>query len=257
MQDCLDLFKSLGQYAAEHQGLALDPAGQAELKEDVAAAATSGKPTVSVTAPEGIAVTTSKTLVSYAGVNVDTVAQQHMQLTSGQRFNLNAGKGISLFSHMDGIAQIAHHGNFLMQSQHDDMQIDSAKDVKATAGKRFIVMAEEEVTLIVGGGAYLKLKGGNVELGGPGSLTVKTDDHHWNGPASASTEMPKFEADDFGRTPRLLRPTDGKPVEGMKLYVQRDGGTPLVGQSDNAGEGEKVTSDRPQLLEAFFYTPRN
>ncbi|WEF35290.1 type VI secretion system Vgr family protein [Pseudoduganella chitinolytica] len=257
MQDCLDLFKSLGQYAAEHQGLALDPAGQAELKEDVAAAATSGKPTVSVTAPEGIAVTTPKTLVSYAGVNVDTVAQQHMQLTSGQRFNLNAGKGISLFSHMDGIAQIAHHGKFLMQSQHDDMQIDSAKDVKATAGKRFIVMAEEEVTLIVGGGAYLKLKGGNVELGGPGSLTVKTDGHHWNGPASASTEMPKFEAGDFSRTPRLLRPTDGKPVEGMKLHVEREGDSPLSGQSNAAGEGEKITGDTLQRLKAFFYTPRS
>ncbi|WP_229415723.1 type VI secretion system Vgr family protein [Pseudoduganella armeniaca] len=256
MQDCLDLFKSLGQYAAEHQGLSLDPAGQSELKEDVAAAASSGKPTVSLTAPQGIAVTTPKTLVSYAGVNVDTVAQQHMQFTSGQRFNLNAGKGISLFSHMDGIAQIAHHGKFLMQSQHDDMQIDSAKDVKATAGKRFIVMAEEEVTLIVGGGAYLKLKGGNVELGGPGTLTVKTDGHHWNGPASASTEMPKFEAGDFSRIPRLLRPTDGKPVEGMKLHVERDGDTPLSGQSNGAGEGDTITSDQPQLLSAFFYTPR-
>ncbi|WUR15201.1 type VI secretion system Vgr family protein [[Empedobacter] haloabium] len=257
MQDCLDLFKSLGQYAAEHQGLALDPAGQSELKEDVAAAASSGKPTVSLTAPQGIAMTTPKTLVSYAGVNVDTVAQQHMQLTSGQRFNLNAGKGISLFSHMDGIAQIAHHGKFLMQSQHDDMQIDSAKDVKATAGKRFIVMAEEEVTLIVGGGAYLKLKGGNVELGGPGTLTVKTDGHHWNGPASASTEMPKFEAGDFSRIPRLLRPTDGKPVEGMKLHVERDGDSPLSGQSNGAGEGEKITGDTLQRLKAFFYTPRS
>jgi len=38
MQDCLDLFKSLGQYAAEHQGLALDADGQAGLKQQVDAA---------------------------------------------------------------------------------------------------------------------------------------------------------------------------------------------------------------------------
>jgi len=257
MQDCLDLFKSLGQYAAEHQGLALDANGQAELKQHVDGAASSGEPTLSMTAPAGIALSTPKTLVSYAGVNVDTVAQQHMQLTSGQRFNVNAGKGISLFSHMDGIAQIAHHGKFLMQSQHDDMQIDSAKDIKTTAGKRFIVMAEEELTLIVGGGAYLKLKGGNVELGGPGALTVKTDGHHWNGPASASTEMPKFEAGDFKRTPRLLRPTDGKPVEGVKLHVERDGDSPIAGQSNGAGEGETITGDKLQRLKAFFYKPRD
>ncbi|GGB88230.1 type VI secretion system Vgr family protein [Pseudoduganella buxea] len=256
MQDCLDLFKSLGQYAAEHQGLSLDADGQAQLQAQVEAAASDGQPTLSMTAPAGITLTTPKTLVSYAGVNVDTVAQQHLQLTSGQRFNLNAGKGISLFSHMDGIAQIAHHGKFLMQSQHDAMQIDSATDLKVTAGKRVIVMAEEELTLIVGGGAYLKLKGGNVELGGPGPLTVKTDGHHWNGPASASTEMPKFASGDFSRIPRLLRPTDGKPVEGMKLHVERDGDGPLCGQSNSDGEGEKITSDQVQQLKAFFYRPR-
>lgn len=265
MQDCLDLFKSLGQYAAEHQALALDPAAQAELGEDVAAAAggsntnpqgQGGKPTLSITAPAGMAVTTPKTIVSYAGVNVDTVAQQHMQLTSGQRFNLNAGKGISLFSHMDGITQIAHKGKFLMQSQHDDIQIDSAKDIKVTAAKRLIIMAEEEITLMVSGGAYLTLKGKNAEIGGPGPLTVKTDGHHWNGPASASTELPAFTAGDFRRTPRLLRSSDGKPVEGMQLHVERSDEGPLSGQSNGAGEGQKIVVDRLQQLKAFFFRPR-
>ncbi|MGW8394485.1 type VI secretion system Vgr family protein [Pseudoduganella sp. HUAS MS19] len=265
MQDCLDLFKSLGQYAAEHQGLALDPEPQSELKDHVDAAAggsntdrqrDGGKPTLSMTAPAGIALTTPKTLVSYAGVNVDTVAQQHLQFTSGRRFNLNAGKGISLFSHMDGITQVAHKGKFLLQSQLDDMQIDSAKDIKVTAAKRLIIMAEDEVTLMVSGGAYLTLKGGNAEIGGPGPLTVKTDGHHWNGPASAATELPKFESGDFGRVPRLLRATDGKPVEGMQLHVERAGDSPMAGVSDGAGTGEKIVTDRLQQIKAIFYRPR-
>lgn len=265
MQDCLDLFKSLGQYAAEHQGLALDPAPQEELKADVCEAPAGsnaapggdgGKPTLSVTAPAGMAFTTPKTLVTYAGVNVDTVAMQHMQLTSGQRFNLNAGKGISLFSHMDGISQIAHNGKFLMQSQHDDMQIDSAKDIKVTAGKRLIIMAEDEVTLMVSGGAYLTLKGGNAEIGGPGPMTIKTDGHHWNGPASAHTELPSFGEGDFGRVPKLVRATDGKPVEGVQMYVERAGASPISGVSNSDGKGEKIVADRLQKIKAIFYRPR-
>ena len=264
MQDCLDLFKSLGQYAAKHKALDVDPAPQAELKDDVSAAPTGsntapggegGKPTLSVTAPAGIAFTTPKTMVSYAGVNVDTVAMQHMQLTSGERFNLNAGKGISLFSHMDGISQIAHNGKFLMQSQHDDMQIDSAKDIKVTAGKRLIIMAEEEVTLMVSGGAYLTLKGGNVEVGGPGPMTIKTDGHHWNGPASASTELPTFGAGDFGRVPQLVRATDGKPVEGVKVFIERAGESPINGVTDGDGKAGKIVSDRLQRIRAIFYRP--
>ena len=265
LKDCLDLCKSLGDYAAEHLALALDPAPQGELMDDVKAAAAGGntdpqgrggKPTLSVTAPEGIAVTTPKTIVSYAGVNVDTVAQNHMQLTAGQRFNLNAGKGISLFSHMDGITQIAHNGKFLMQSQHDDMQIDSAKDIKITAAQRLVIMAEE-IVFMATGGAYLQLKGGSPEVGGPAALTVKTDGHNWNGPASGHTELPSFGKGDLGRTPQLLRASDGKPVEGMKLHVERDGDGPVTGQSDGDGKGEKIASDRLQKLKAYFFTPRS
>lgn len=255
MQDCLDLFKSLGQYATEQQGLPVDDAGQAALKADLDAAAAGGKPTLSVTAPAGLAFSTPKTIVSYGGVNIDTVAQQHMQLTSGQRFSLNAGKGISLFSHTNGIKQIAHKGKFVMQSQHDDMQVDSAKDLKVTAGQRMVFMAQEEITFIVSGGAYLKLKGGEVEVGGPGAITIKTDGHHWNGPASAKVDLPKFGEGDFSRIPRLLRASDGKPVEGMKLQVERSDAGPLTGQSNGAGEGEKITVDHLQQLEATFYKP--
>ncbi|MEO6921911.1 MAG: type VI secretion system Vgr family protein [Collimonas sp.] len=265
MQDCLDLFKSLGQYAAEHQGLALDDSPQSALKDDINSASAGsnvnqqgqgGKPTISVTAPEGIAISTPKTIVSYGGKNIDSVAQQHMQFTAGQRFNLNAGKGISLFSHKDGIVQIAHYGKFLMQSQHDDMQVDSAKDLKVTANKHLILMAEE-ITLMTTGGAYIKLKGGTPEIGGPGALTVKTAGHNWNGPASSPAELPKFNQGDLNRTPRLLSPMDGKPVEGMKAHVERAGDSPVSGQSGSDGKASKIDADRLQQIKAFFYTPRS
>jgi len=260
MQDCLDLFKTLGQYAAEHQGMPVDPAPQDALKADLESSPGArgadvngaGKPAVSVTAPAGLAFSTPKTIVSYAGVNLDTVAQQHMQLASGKRFNVNAGKGISLFSHADGITQVAHNGDFVLQSQHDDMKLVSAKDIKMSAAKRMVVMAEDELTLMVSGGAYLKLKGGHIELGGPGNLTVKTAEHHWNGPASMQTDMPKFDAGEFQRTPRLVRATDGKPIEGVHVEVKRDGGETITGQTNAAGEGPKMKGDRLEQLSVTF-----
>jgi len=142
-----------------------------------------------------------------------------------------------------------------MQSQHGGMQVDAAHDLKATAGQRMVFMAQEEVTFIVSGGAYLTLKGGNVEIGGPGAITIRTDGHHWDGPASGKTELPAFGKDDFGRIPRLLRASDGKPVEGMHLEVTRSGAAPLSGQSNGAGEGEPVTADHLQQLTARFFKP--
>jgi type VI secretion system secreted protein VgrG len=266
MQDCVDLFRSLGQYAAEHQGLPLDDKAQGELQSAVRQwdqgsntapqGAGGGAAMIGMTAPDGISFATSKAIVSYAATNIDTVAQQHLQLTSGQRFNLNAGKGISLFSQQDGLVAIANYGKLLMQSQHDSTQIDSAKDVKVSARRRVTIMAEE-IVFVAAGGAYISLKGGTPEVGGPGALTIKTNGHHWNGPASQSAELPTFGEGDFGRKPRLLRASDGKPVKDMEFHVEPDGGSALSGKSDGNGVGGKVEGDRIQELEAGFFRPRS
>ncbi|MGK5078323.1 type VI secretion system Vgr family protein [Janthinobacterium sp. HLX7-2] len=252
MTECLELFASLGEFAAQHQALALDAAGGKALQAAIAA----DKPAISITAPDGVALSTPKTITSHAGENIDLVAQQHLQLSAAQRCNVNAGKGISLFAHKDGIVQVAHFGKFLLQSQHDLIQADAAKEIRLTAGTRLVGMAQDEITFMTSGGAYLKLSGGAVELGGPGALTVKTDGHHWSGPGSLKAELPTFSEGDLGRTPRMLRPTDGLPVEGVEVHIEREGGSPVTGASGADGRGPKVLSDHLQRLKGFFFLRR-
>jgi type VI secretion system secreted protein VgrG len=262
MEDCLDLFRSLGQFAAQNQALPIEDKGQGDLQAAIKqwdngsntapSGAGGGAAAIGLTAPAGISFASAKTIVSYAAVNIDSVAQQHLQMTAGQRFTVNAGKGISLFAHANGITQIAHQGKFLMQSQHDDMQFDAAKDLKLTAGKRLLVMAEDEVTFIVSGGAYLTLKGGNVEIGGPGPLTVKTAGHHWNGAASLHSELPTFGEGNFGRVPQLVRATDGQPVEGVEVHIELSDGAVLAGKTDRAGKSEKLTANTLQQFKAKY-----
>jgi type VI secretion system secreted protein VgrG len=204
-----------------------------------------------------MALSTPKTMLHCAGVNIDQVAQQHLQLSAGKRCNINAGQGVSMFAHRDGIVQIAHHGKYLMQSQHGIMQLDAAKDLRLTSSTRMVGIAQNEITLMTQGGAYLKLSGGNVELGGPGTLTVKTSAHHWNGPASMKGELPTFNEGDLGRTPRLVSPFDGAPVEGVKVDVKAEDGSVLSGVTDADGKGPTVTTDLLQQITATFFTPRH
>jgi type VI secretion system secreted protein VgrG len=283
MEDCLELFRSLGQYAAAHQGLPADEQAQDALRAGIAGWDTTGGKgggkggnngasgangaggasvgpggagaAIGITAPAGISFATSQSIVSYAAVNIDTVAQRHLQMTAGQRFCVNAGKGVSLFAQQEGLSAIANYGKLLMQSQHDSTQIDSAQDVKISAKGRVVIMAEE-IVLINSGGAYLSLKGGTPEIGGPGAMTIKTAGHNWNGPASRSAELPTFGAGDFGRKPSLERATDGQPVKGMALHLERDGEAPASGTSDAAGEACKVDTNHVQQLVATFYKPR-
>ncbi|MDR7049457.1 type VI secretion system secreted protein VgrG [Duganella sp. 3397] len=260
MQDCLELFKSLGSYAAQHQALATDAAGVAELQQQLSSAS-AAKPaeaaTIAITAPDGIAVGTRKTLLHYAVGNIDQVAQQQLQFSAGKCCTINAGQGISLFAHQQGITQIAHHGKYRMQSQHDLMQLDAARDLRLTSATRIVGVAQDEITLMTQGGAYLKLSGGSVELGGPGTLTVKTNGHHWNGPASERGDLPTFGQGELGRTPRLVSPLDGAPCEGVQVSVATEDGKVVSGVTDADGKGPTITGDQLQQLTATFFIPRD
>jgi len=254
MQECLDLFKSMGEYAGAHQALPVDVAPAVALKEAVAGAVA---PTASLTAPAGLALSSPKTIVSYAGVNVDTVAQQHVHVIAGQRCSMQAGEGVSVFAHKGGITQIAHHGKFLMQSQFDEMQLNAAKALKLTANTRMIGMAQDEITFMTAGGAYLKLAGGSVELGGPGALTIKTDGHHWNGPASSKAELPSFDEGDLGRMPQVLSGLDDSPVSGVKIVVDREDGSQQVVDADSEGKGAAIVGDSLEKLRVRIFRPRD
>jgi type VI secretion system secreted protein VgrG len=200
LRECAALFKALGDVACANLGQEPDPAPQAELQDDILAAAAGGntdpqgqggKPTLNLTAPTGIALTTPKTIVSYAGVNIDSVAQQHVQITSGQHFNLNAGKGISMFSQHDGIRQIAHYGKFVMQSQHDDTEIHSAKNVKITATDGVVSVMAKEIHLIAEDGSFVKI-GGGITLGTNGDIKHQAANFPFSGPATMDTALPTF-----------------------------------------------------------------
>jgi type VI secretion system secreted protein VgrG len=267
LKDCAALFKSLGDVASANLGLALDGAPQAALMDDIKAAAgggntdpegKGGEPTLSITAPAGIAFSTSKTIVSYAGATIDTVAQQHLQLTSGQRFNLNAGQGISLFSHHDGIKAIAHYGKFLMQSQHDDTEINSAKNVKVTATNGVVSVMAKEIHLIAEDGSFIKI-GGGITLGTNGDIKHQAANFPFSGPATMHTELPTFG----GGTPdqrfvlQYGQHTDGAVIAPHREYeIDMSDGSIVKGVADAAGNTTLLARDAMHIAHVRILTDK-
>jgi type VI secretion system secreted protein VgrG len=209
MQQSLELFKQFGEYAAQHEALPIDPEPQDALKQKFAdwengsntqkdgTGSNGGAPIIGLTAPAGIHTSTPESLVSYAGKNIDTVAQQHLQQTAGQRYNLNAGKGISLFAHDEGFKAIAHHGKMLIQSQHDDTQINAEQNVTVTASQgKITTAADQQIVWMTAGGAYIKLAGGKFEMGAPGGCTIKAGKHVYVGPARMDMVFPVFTSEE-------------------------------------------------------------
>jgi type VI secretion system secreted protein VgrG len=269
LRDCGELCASLGNYAAQHNGLAIDTAEQEALLarftgwEDGSntkpEAAQPGEPVIAMTSPAGIGFASSKAVVSYAGTNVDTAAQQHMQLTAGQRFSVNAGKGLSLFAHHGGLHAIAHNGKLLMQSQHDDTAIESAQNMQLTASEGTVTVTGKVILLVAADGSFLKLGDGPPVLGSKAPLRFHAPDYTLDGPESMAAQFPDFGAGGADqklelRYPRGVADDDGAEplgalVKDMKMRVALSDGTSLEGVSDAKGKSELMARDAMHMAE--------
>ena len=248
METGLGLLKGMGDYSAQHHGLAVDTASQAELKGLVQnwQAGTNTDPQgeqqdtglIAQTAPQGIASTTPKSIVNFAGENLDTVAQCHIQQAAGQHYSVNAGQGISHFAHAGGIRQIAHQGNHLTQSQHGDIVMESAQTISSRAVGEAVHMAKIH-TFIAEDGSFIKIGDGGVILGSNGPIKSMGASFPHSGPQTMAGTKPQFSKGqpdgDF-----VLRFGDPFHAESMiapntHYEVNLSDGTTLKGVSDEAG----------------------
>lgn len=266
MEQCLEQCQSLGSYAAEHQALAPDIAPLGELKSQLGQwehgsntapeGQAAGSAMIAASAPDGISFASPKTVVSFAGTNADTVAQQHIQLTAGQRFNLNAGQGISVFSHHGGIRAIAHHGKFLLQSQHDDTEINSAKNVRLTATDGKIVLMAKEIHIIAEDGSFIKV-GGGISLGTKGDIRQHAANFPLDGPATMAAELPRFESGSPDQKFVLkygAHDEDAVPAANRRFEIEMSDGSTLKGISDAAGKTELLERDAMHIANIRILT---
>ena len=268
LRNCSELFGSLGKYAAEHQAMAQDPKAQDELKSSfeqwengsntVPKGENGGAPVIGITAPAGIGFATSQAIVSYAASNIDTVAQQHLQLTAGQRFNLNAGKGISLFSHHDGITAIAHNGKLLLQSQHDDTEINAAKNCKVTATEGKITAMAKVIELIAEDGSFIKIGDGGITFGSSKPLKFHAPDFDFDAPATMATVFPNF-GDGSVDQKFVLRygaHDDGALAPNRHFEIDMTDGSTLKGISDEAGKTSLLQRDAMHIANVRILTDK-
>ncbi|MFC7421234.1 type VI secretion system Vgr family protein [Iodobacter arcticus] len=145
---------------------------------------------------DGIAITSPQSQTITAGTNLDLVAQRDTNQTSGRRWIHNVGQHISLFvagvKDQVALKLIAAKGKIQLQAQSDDIEITADKNVKITACKESIHVVAKDEILMTAGGAYIRIKGGNIEIHCPGEVSIKGANHEISGPASMNVRLPAF-----------------------------------------------------------------
>jgi type VI secretion system secreted protein VgrG len=269
LQECGELFASLGNYAAEHGALASDAKEQEKLQSrfkdwengsnTIPNASERGEPVIGITSAAGIGFASGEAIVSYSATNIDTVAQQHLQLTAGQRFNLNAGKGISLFAQNGGLTGIAHTGKLQLQSQHDDTDIHSAKNLTLTASEGTATIAAKVILLVAEDGSFLKLGDGPPVIGSKQPLKFHAPDFLYEAPETMTAQFPQFGNGGADQkfvvryAPGIPLDTGERPpgaiVKNAKLNIALSDGTSMQARSDAHGKSELIARDAMHMAE--------
>ena len=231
--------QSLAASAQQAQALAADVARQQALLqkkiEDMQQEVLLGS------APQGVALVSGGDMQLSAQDNLTLTAGKQMDLGAQKDLTVAAGKQISLYSR-EGAKLFTSRGDIDVQAQGGNVTTWSTQDTHISSGRKLVVTAQDELTLICGGG-YIKLKGGNVEIGGPGRLLVKNAGISKAGAANMQSVMKSFSPETFDEKFVVTNALTGHPIANLPYRITMPGGKVIEGVTSASGETELAQSE--------------
>jgi len=208
-------------------------------------------------------------IASLTPANAVLMAGQHTTVTAGQDTNLLAQRhqawavkdGISLFTRGEakdgqhGVQEVgmklhAASGNVSVQAQGDAFTLTAEKaiDVQSTAAS--VVISAPSKLLLNGGGGYIKIEGGDIEIGTSGQASFKAGMKELTGGGSASdSQSLKAAAKLYDEQFQILDETSGLPLAGEPYQIINSQGVVLAqGLTNSEGRTMRYTSNKPEVL---------
>ncbi|EMW2232361.1 type VI secretion system tip protein VgrG [Enterobacter hormaechei] len=202
-----------------------------------------------VSAPEGIAQVTGKSLQQSAGDNIISTSGGHTDFSALKRFTVAAGERVSLFAQKLGIKMFAGKGKVEIQAQGDEMTLDALKDIRISSSEgKLIISAKQEIILTSGGG-YIRIADGTVECAAPDKIIERGAVWQKFGGQSFSQAVQKWESSAFEMGPEVLWPYSETPVAGQKISLTHSDGTVQELKTSADGRGEKQNLVDPASMQ--------
>ncbi|MFB0713858.1 DUF2345 domain-containing protein, partial [Buttiauxella noackiae] len=245
LENALSLAKSLSKAAGNAKAMSGDTSSQQTLNQSLSTLKSAG---IVVSAPEGIGLVSPKAVRLVSGSeSVGIMSGGNTDISSGKSFTAAASDTVSLFAQSAGMKLFAGKGKVEIQAQDDNIEAVAKKDITVTSveGRMEITAATELVVNC--GGAYIKLSGGNIELGCPGNILLKSTNVQKMGPADYDVEkpeLPKGFVENF-----IARSEDDGEIMPFTLYRITTGeGQIYEGRTDAEGKTIDVYTSLPKAL---------
>lgn len=192
-------------------------------------------------APNGIALVSGEDMQFSASDNLTLTAGKQLDVGAHKDFTMAVGKQLSLYSH-GGVKLFSSQNDIDIQAQGGNITTWSTEDTHISSGRKMVITAQDELTLICGGG-YIKITGGNVEIGGSGKLLIKNSGIKKAGAGSMQGVMRSFEPSTFDEKFIIRNALTKEPLPGRAYKITMPDGSVVSGVTDVSGATSLNSSD--------------
>ncbi|MEG7465419.1 type VI secretion system tip protein VgrG [Enterobacter hormaechei] len=212
-------------------------------------------PGMLASAPAGIGILSPETVrVASGGASIGLMSGKNTDISAGQSFTVAVGEAVSLFAQAAGMKMYAGAGMVDIQAQADAVNVSALQDITVISGQGSVKVNASQELVLSCGGAYIKLSGGNIELGCLGNILLKAANVNQTGPASLDTPpvtFPKGYSEGF-----ITTSSESGAVKPFTTYrITTAEGEVDNGFSSATGETAPIFTSMPSQLKIEY--PRN
>jgi len=201
-------------------------------------------------APDGVALTSGDQLQLSAKRNLTVTAGENVDLGAGRNVTLSAANAVSVFAQNLGVKVVAAKGDVHAIAHTGQVLATSSEDMKFTSVNGALHASAGKTLVLSCGGAYIKLSGGNIEIGCPGTLTFKRAGMNLEGPASLHESYPPLSNAGPNNRKFALH-YDGHPEDrlaGQRYRLHKENGSVIEGVTNALGETSVAQSDIAEFV---------
>jgi type VI secretion system secreted protein VgrG len=248
LESALSLARSLAEAARSAQATPGDTDSQQRLTEALKGLA---QPGVLLHAPAGIGLVSPEAVcVSSGAESVAIVAAHNTDISAGQDITATADGGVSLLAQRAALQLKAAHGKVELHALDNELHALAMTDIRIESLTGRLHFSAPKEVLIDCGGAYIRMKDGEIELGAPGNIYLKGAHVQKLGATSVSTPITPLRPGYSGRY--TLKDEAQTPQPFINYRITTRQGAVLTGVTDRQGQTRNVHSLLPGGLKIEF-----
>lgn len=245
LETALSLARSLSQAVQTAQAHEGDIASQQQLNKSLNELSAAG---MLLHAPEGMGIVSPKAVrIASGGESVGVMSGHNTDISAGKSFTVAASDAVSLFAQGQGMKLFAGKGKIDVQAQSDAILAMAQKDIEIRSAEGKIEISANSELVLTCGGAYIKLSGGNIELGCPGNILLKSANVQKMAAASLNV-APKVFPRGFGGSYALTDEKTGEALPFTRYQITTSAGDVYSGTTDIEGKTAKIFTTTPMPL---------